>query len=112
MLDPGDIVHLDFDPAAGHEMQGRRFGLVLSLRAFNQSGMAVICLITQGAQTEARAGGFAVSLMGCGTQTQGVVLSHQAKTLDWRSRRASRKERVPPYLLEDVLGRYRAIFPQ
>lgn len=112
MFDPGDIIHLDFDPATGKEMQGPRYGLVLSTRDFNQTGMAVICPITQGAQANARAGGFVVSLMGSGTATQGVVLSHHAKSLDWRKRRATRKERAPDTLLNEVLDRYRSIFPE
>lgn len=109
MFAPGDIVHLDFDPASGREMQGPHYGLVLSVADFNRSGLAVICPITGGAQEAARTAGFAVSLMGCGTATTGVVLSHQAKTLDWRARKAKRRESVPPDLLLDVLDRYRAI---
>lgn len=93
-------------------MKGPHFGLVLSLRAFNNSGLAVVCPITQGAQAQARDGGFAVSLMGCGTETQGVVLSHQTKTLDLRSRGAKKREQVPDYLLQDVLDRYRSILPE
>ncbi|WP_035053411.1 type II toxin-antitoxin system PemK/MazF family toxin [Andreprevotia chitinilytica] len=112
MFDPGDIIHLDFDPAAGKEMKGPHFGLVLSIRAFNNSGLAIVCPITQGAQDNARSGGFAVSLMGCGTETQGIILSHQAKTLDWRARRAKKREQAPDYVLQDVLDRYRSIFPE
>ena len=112
MFDPGDIIHLDFDPAAGQEMKGPHFALVLSIRAFNLSGLVVVCPVTQGQQLMARSAGFAVSLMGCGSETQGVVLSHQAKTLDWRARRATRKESVPDDILQDVLDRYRSILPE
>lgn len=111
MYKPGDIVHLDFDPAAGREMKGPHYGLVLSIAAFNKSGLAVVCPITQGRQDAARADGCAVSLMGCGTETQGIVLSHMAKTLDMKSRRAKFKEAVPDYVLDDVLDRYLSIFP-
>lgn len=37
-----DIVHLDFDPYSGQEMQEPHFGLVLSGKVFNQQG-AVHC---------------------------------------------------------------------
>ncbi|WPL18341.1 mRNA interferase ChpB [Thiorhodovibrio winogradskyi] len=37
----GDIVHLDFDPSSGREMQGPHFGLVVSGKLFNQQGMAI-----------------------------------------------------------------------
>lgn len=111
MFNPGDIVHLDFDPATGKEMKGPHFGLVLSKQAFNRHGLAVICPITQGRQEHARSEGLAVSLMGCGTETQGVVLCHFAKTLDWKSRGARFKEAVPRYILDEVLDRYLSILP-
>ena len=112
MFIPGDIIHLNFDPAAGQEMKGAHFALVLSIRSFNQSGLVVACHITQGAQSNARTAGFAVSLMACGTETQGIVLCHQTKTLDWRARGASRRESVPDDVLQDVLDRYRSILPE
>lgn len=112
MFQPGDIIHLNFDPAAGQEMQGPHFALVLSIREFNQSGLVVACPITQGKQAAARTAGFAVSLMGCGTETQGLVLCHQTKTLDWRARGAKRRESVPDDVLQDVLDRYLSILPE
>ncbi|EGG49937.1 toxin-antitoxin system, toxin component, MazF family, partial [Enterococcus faecalis TX1467] len=40
----GDIVWIDFDPAAGKEIQKRRPGLVVSRYEFNRKTMfAVIC---------------------------------------------------------------------
>ncbi|WP_040652835.1 type II toxin-antitoxin system PemK/MazF family toxin [Pseudogulbenkiania ferrooxidans] len=112
MFNPGDIIHLNFDPAAGREMKGPHFGLVISLHDFNQSGMALVCPITQGSQDNARTAGFAVSLMGCGTETQGIILSHQSKTLDWRARGAKKKESVPDYVLNEVLDKFRSILPE
>ena len=32
----GDIVHLQFDPASGHEMKGEHYALVLSPKYFNK----------------------------------------------------------------------------
>jgi mRNA interferase ChpB len=78
----GDIVHLEFDPAAGHEMKGPHFGLIISAKAFNVRGLAMICPISQGAATTARTHGTVVSLMGLGTDTQGAVHCHQLKSLD------------------------------
>lgn len=112
MFQPGDIIHLEFDPAAGREMKGPHFGLVLSLHEFNRTGLAVICPITQGQQQAARTAGYAVSLMGCGTETQGVVLAHMAKTLDWKERKAKRKEAAPDFILNEVLDRYLSLLPE
>jgi len=43
----GDFVHIDFDPQAGHEQVGARFGLVLSPRMFNEAtGFAFVAPLT------------------------------------------------------------------
>ena len=105
----GDIVHLQFDPASGHEMKGPHFSLVISSKTFNQLGLAMICPISQGQAAAARSYGTVVTLMGCGTDTQGAVYCHQLKSLDWRTRKASKKESVPQYIIDDVLARLEAI---
>jgi mRNA interferase ChpB len=105
----GDIVHLEFDPAAGHEMKGPHFGLVVSSRAFNRFGLALICPISQGAAAAARTHGTVVALMGCGTDTQGAVHCHQVKSLDWAARRVRRKETVPDSVMDEVLARLESI---
>ena len=46
--DRGDIVHLQFDPASGQEMKGPHFALVVSAKAFNTRGLAMMCPISQG----------------------------------------------------------------
>jgi mRNA-degrading endonuclease toxin of MazEF toxin-antitoxin module len=100
----GEIWHLDLDPTRGHEQQGKRFVLVVSPNAFNRLGLAWACPITQGGQHE-RMAGFAVTLMGAGTQTQGVVQTSQLRALDWRARGAKHVERVPTDLIDEVLAR-------
>lgn len=105
----GDIIHLQFDPASGREMQGDHFGLVLSTKAFNKQGLAIVCPISQGAAAAARTYGTVVSLTGAGTDTQGAVHCHQLKSLDWQQRKAKFKESVPPYLMDEVLARTEAI---
>lgn len=107
--DRGDIVHLQFDPASGHEMQGPHYGLVISGKAFNAMGLAMICPISQGAAASARSYGTVVTLIGSGTDTQGAVHCHQLKSLDWQARRAKRKEKVPASILDDVEARLSAI---
>lgn len=110
--DRGDIIHLQFDPAAGHEMKGNHFALVLSSKPFNQRGLAVVCPISQGATAAARTYGTVVTLMGSGTDTQGAVHCHQIKALDWQARRAKRKECVPQYIVDEVMARVEAIIFQ
>jgi mRNA interferase ChpB len=105
----GDIVHLQFDPASGREMNGPHFGLVLSAKEFNKQGLAVICPISQGQAASARTYGTVVTLMDSGTDTQGSVHCHQLKSLDWVQRRAQFKENVPVYVMDEVLARVEAI---
>lgn len=105
----GDIYLLDLNPTKGREQQGQRPVLVLSPFAFNRLGGVVwVCPITQGGQGS-REHGFTVSLMACGTETQGVVLCHQPRSLDFRARSATFKEKAPADLVDEVLARVRAV---
>ncbi len=105
----GDIIHLTFDPASGREMLGKHYGLVVSDKIFNGSGLAMICPISQGAAVGARSVGTVVTLMGAGTQTQGAIHCHQLKSLDWRTRKAEFRETVPDFIMQEVAGRLEAI---
>ena len=107
--DRGDIVHLQFDPASGQEMKGPHFGFVVSAKAFNSRGLAMICPVSQGGAAVARTYGTVVTLMGSGTDTQGAVHCHQLKSLDWRVRKAKFKEAVPAVINDDVAARIEAI---
>lgn len=105
----GDIVHLEFDPSAGREIKRPHYGLVLSGKTFNQMGLLFICPISQGAAASARTYGTVVTLMGCGVETQGAIHCHQLKSVDWRTRKASFKEKVPDFIVDDVLARIDSI---
>lgn len=100
----GDIWFVDLNPTLGSEQQGDRPVLVISQEAFNRSGLSVVCPITQGGN-QARFAGFAVTLMSTGTQTQGVVMSNQVRTLDMQSRKGRFVEAVPRYVIDDVVAR-------
>jgi mRNA interferase ChpB len=43
--------------------------------------------------------------MGSGTETQGVVLANQARTVDWKARGARHIESAPQTLVDEVLAR-------
>lgn len=76
---------------------------------FNTSGLAVIVPISQGGDF-ARHAGFAVTLSGAGTQTQGVMLCNQLRTVDLEARGAKRIESVPEAVLLDALARVQTLF--
>ncbi len=91
-------------------MQGlRRYALVLTTREFNALGDVLIAPITQGGDFS-RFAGFAVSLMNTGCQTQGVALVNKCRMMDLVARKAKKIERVPPEVINDALGRLKALF--
>ena len=49
--------------------------------------------------------GFACTLMGAGTKTQGVVICDQPRTIDFMVSGARYVETAPDYVTDDVLGR-------
>jgi len=104
----GDIWQVDLNPTAGKEQQGIRPVFVVSEEAFNRSGITVICPITQGGN-QARFAGFAVTLMGSGTSTQGVVMSNQVRTIDIAARHGKFIERAPDFVTSDVLAKLQTI---
>ena len=58
----------------------------------------------------ARTAGFAVSLMGAGTQTIGVVRCDQPRSLDLRARGAKKLETAPNHLVDEVLSKVSPLF--
>ncbi len=102
--DRGDILHLQFDPASGREMQGPHFCLVVSPKSFNQRfQLAWVCPISGGTAAVARESGFLIPLLGSGLKTDGSIHAHQIKSLDWKALKASIVEQAPSHLVSQVL---------
>lgn len=107
--DRGDIVKVCLNPVVGREQQGEfRPCLVLSPSEFNRLGTVLVVPITQGGDF-ARVQGFAVSLTGSGTETQGTVLINGARMLDLDARKARKIESAPSHIVDEVLARLSAI---
>jgi len=104
----GEIWHVNLNPVAGKEQKGSRPVLVVSDKEFNRSGLVLICPVTQGGN-QARFAGFAVSLMNTGTETQGVVMCNQPRTIDYAARAARFVEDVPDHVADEVLARLQAL---
>lgn len=84
--------------------------LIVSPSAFNRlTGMPVVLPITSGGNF-ARMAGFAVSLMGAGTSTTGVIRCDQPRVLDIGARRGRKLESAPEPLMDEVLARLAPIF--
>ncbi len=102
--DRGDIYHIDLEPTRGREQRGKRYVFVVSPAEHNRRRLVIVLPVSQG-HTLARSTGFACTLMGAGTQTQGVVICDQPRTLDFTARGARFVEVVPGSVTDDVLGR-------
>lgn len=100
----GDIYLIDLEPTKGKEQRGRRHVFVVSPAEHNRRGLVVVLPISQG-YTLARSAGFACTLMGAGTRTQGVVICDQPRTLDFSARGSRFVEVAPDFVVEDIFGR-------
>jgi mRNA interferase MazF len=100
-IEQGDIIWMDFDPAAGHEQSGARPALVVSSTSYNQlSGMAIVCPMT----TRKKSRRFEVALEMAGKFSQGVVLADQLKNVDLAARTAKHAGKAAAEDVDKVLG--------
>ncbi len=96
-----DLIWLQFDPRAGHEQAGRRPAVVISPTAYNRLvGLALCCPIT----SQVKGYPFEV-LLPSGLEIEGVILSDQLKSLDWRARKARRIGRVPRAVFDETVAK-------
>jgi len=110
--DRGDLVHLNFSPSAAHEMAQRHYGLVLSTASFARAtGFMVVCPIT----SNIRPWPFDVCVpRGIlpakeGKDVESVVLTDQVKSMDFRDRECAFVGKAPEEILDEALGKVRAI---
>jgi len=109
MFDVGDIVRVNLEPVVGREIRGNyRPVLVLTKKEFNRIGDVLVAPITQGGDMS-RYAGFAISLTGSGCDTQGVILINKIRMIDIKSRNGKLVEKVPQFILDEVLSRLIAL---
>ncbi len=110
----GDLIHMNFDPAAGHEMSGPHYAVVLSTRRFSKA--TGFCIVVPGISKYHHEQKFAGSpLMVPLPESPGLpersgwVYTHQVKSIDFRDRKAKFVARVDDLdFLIDVMDRVRA----
>jgi mRNA interferase MazF len=101
--DVGDVVWLNFAPRAGHEQAGHRPALVLSPAAYNdKTDLMICCPMT----TQIKNYPFEVLIAGA---PPSAVLADQVKSVDWRSRKATKKGAVTADELADVRAKILAL---
>ncbi len=98
----GDLIWIDFNPQKGHEQKGRRPALVISPAKYNcKVGLAVLLPITRTIKNYP----FKLALPE-GSQVEGVIITDQIKSLDWRSRNAEFIDKLPEPLLRDAINMF------
>jgi mRNA-degrading endonuclease toxin of MazEF toxin-antitoxin module len=109
-MERGDIYIVSLDPVSGNEQQGERPVLIVSPSPFNRvTRTPVVLPITSGGNF-ARTRGFAVSLVGAGTQITGVVRCDQPRALDIAARRGRKVDKVPDAIMKEVLAKLATLF--
>ncbi len=99
--DRGDIVWLSFTPQSGHEQSGRRPALVISPREYNgKTDLALFCPIT----SQVKGYPFEVKIPD-DLEINGVILSDQIKSLDWKTRKAEFICKLPKAELKETLNK-------
>ncbi|MGE4278691.1 MAG: type II toxin-antitoxin system PemK/MazF family toxin [Magnetospirillum sp.] len=98
-------MHLDWNPALGHEMKGPHYGLVLSQDAYNiGTGLVVVSPITSKVgklsafEFEVRAG-----------RVNGVAVLSQFRTLDYQTRSIQYEGSISAELIDEATRRVRMV---
>lgn len=103
----GDVVHLDWSPVIGHEMEGPHYGLVLTPYEFNfATGLMVAAPITSKLgklshfELEINAG-----------KVRGAAILSGIRSLDYTVRNVQFEAAAPIDLVTEANRRVRMIFP-
>lgn len=112
----GDIWTCDLNPTQGQEINNGIKGnprtvLVISHDVLNdKSGTVLVLPITQGIHHRSGDGeDFLVNLQGTGSETQGVVVPTQARTVS-KQRLKKRIEKVPTHIVDEAADKLSATF--
>lgn len=103
----GHVVHLNWNPAVGHEMIGPHYGLVVSADAFNLgTGLCMVCPITS---KTGKLSGFELPLVA--GKVNGVALLSALRSIDYESRDVQFTATAAPRDVAEANRRIHMIFP-
>jgi mRNA-degrading endonuclease toxin of MazEF toxin-antitoxin module len=111
--DRGEIIHLNLSPAAGHELAGPHFALVLSTVKFSRA--TGFCIVLPGtskfhAEQRFRTSPLMVRIPDMPElPKEGWLYTHQIKAVDYRERDASFIAKVDDDFLIEMMDRVRAL---
>ena len=96
----GDIVWLNFNPQSGHEQKGKRPAIVISPKEYNEKvGLGLFCPITSISKDYP----FEVKIEN--KKINGVVLSDQIKSLDWKAREIEFIVKEAPEKIGEIINK-------
>jgi mRNA interferase MazF len=103
----GHVVHMNWDPAVGHEMRGPHYALVVSATMFNHgAGLAVLCPITS---KSGKVSAFELEVSA--GRVKGVAVLSELRTIDYQARSVQYENHVRSEVVEEANRRIRMIFP-
>ena len=96
----GDVVWLNFDPQSGHEQKGKRPAIVISPKEYNEKvGLGLFCPITSKIKNYP----FEVNIET--KKINGVVLSDQIKSFDWKTRKIEFIGKATSEKIEEIVSK-------
>lgn len=99
--DRGDLIELNFHPAAGREIDKRRPAIVLTRLQYNR--LTGLCLVVP-TSTDLTPGPFWFRMPTGYLPQPSLILCDYAKSFDYRERGATFLARLPDELTDQVLG--------
>ncbi len=97
----GDIVWLNFNQQSGHEQMGKRPAIVVSPKKYNsKTNLALFCPITSKIKN------YPFEVIILQKEINGVILSDQIKSLDWKERNAEFIGKSSEEVLEEVINKF------
>jgi len=100
LFDQGMIVYIDCEPSAGKEITKRRPALIVSINAYNKSGMALVCPIT----TKERSDNAVFIDLPDGLPVTGQINTMQVRCFDLEARNAEPIGPAPDETLQMALS--------
>lgn len=99
--DRGDLVEMNFQPAAGREIDKRRPAIVLSPLAYNRK--TGICLAVP-ISSDVTPGPLWIEMPSGYLPRPSLILCDYLKSFDYRERSAALVKRVPDELVDQIVG--------
>jgi mRNA-degrading endonuclease toxin of MazEF toxin-antitoxin module len=106
----GDVLEIEAREALGHEQQGRRPVLVVSVNELYATlGLAIVCAITTHGGRATTARNSLEVLIPPGLPVKGIILPHQLRTIDCKARGSIKLCAVPRATLQMTRARMKVL---